>query len=294
MTSVVTLRQDVAPAAERRRSRAAGVHDGRDAGVDTAEVRIDAGAVDALEDVGVQVDEPRCDELAADLDHPRGVRGRDARRHLRNRRRCRPPRRAPRRTRSTGPRLFRPSARDRTCLASERDARDDARIGDTTGRAAIIPGRPCRDEPEPCDDALAMSKPAGRIHEMEHHAADWATTRPVVVGHPGRHRRRSSARVDGGHAHAAGRRQRVRCGGGRRLRRRGRGADRVLHAVRRVRGARLRCAPRRDASAQRAGHGAGAWRRSRPSAAASSIASPPDRAPTRICRSRFPARWTRT
>ncbi|HVG79983.1 MAG TPA: gamma-glutamyltransferase [Patescibacteria group bacterium] len=27
-----------------------------------------------------------------------------------------------------------------------------------------------------------MSKPAGRIHEMEHHAADWATTRPVVSG----------------------------------------------------------------------------------------------------------------
>src|SRR3954470_13364210 len=30
-----------------------------------------------------------------------------------------------------------------------------------------------------------MSRPAGRIHEMEHHAADWATTRPVVSGTQG-------------------------------------------------------------------------------------------------------------
>src|SRR5499425_1069581 len=30
-----------------------------------------------------------------------------------------------------------------------------------------------------------MSKPTGRIHEMEHHAADWATTRPVVSGTQG-------------------------------------------------------------------------------------------------------------
>src|SRR6202008_4523416 len=29
------------------------------------------------------------------------------------------------------------------------------------------------------------STPAGRIHEMEHHAADWATTRPVVSGTQG-------------------------------------------------------------------------------------------------------------
>src|SRR5215510_16454076 len=27
-----------------------------------------------------------------------------------------------------------------------------------------------------------MSRPTGRIHEMEHHAADWTTTRPVVSG----------------------------------------------------------------------------------------------------------------
>ena len=30
-----------------------------------------------------------------------------------------------------------------------------------------------------------MSTPTGRIHEMEHHAADWATTRPVVSGTQG-------------------------------------------------------------------------------------------------------------
>src|SRR5258705_9160694 len=36
-----------------------------------------------------------------------------------------------------------------------------------------------------CDDAAVMTTPAGRIHEMEHHAADWATTRPVVSGTQG-------------------------------------------------------------------------------------------------------------
>jgi gamma-glutamyltranspeptidase/glutathione hydrolase len=30
-----------------------------------------------------------------------------------------------------------------------------------------------------------MSTPSGRIHEIEHHAADWATTRPVVAGTQG-------------------------------------------------------------------------------------------------------------
>src|SRR5262250_339186 len=30
-----------------------------------------------------------------------------------------------------------------------------------------------------------MSRPTGRIHEMEHHAADWTTTRPVVSGMQG-------------------------------------------------------------------------------------------------------------
>ena len=50
--------------AEGRRARAARVDDGGDAGVDAAEVGIDAGAVDALEDVRVQVDQPGRDELA--------------------------------------------------------------------------------------------------------------------------------------------------------------------------------------------------------------------------------------
>ena len=30
-----------------------------------------------------------------------------------------------------------------------------------------------------------MSRPTGRIHELEHHAADWTTTRPVVSGTQG-------------------------------------------------------------------------------------------------------------
>jgi gamma-glutamyltranspeptidase / glutathione hydrolase len=30
-----------------------------------------------------------------------------------------------------------------------------------------------------------MSTPSGRIHEIEHHSADWATTRPVVSGTQG-------------------------------------------------------------------------------------------------------------
>src|SRR5687768_10651758 len=33
--------------------------------------------------------------------------------------------------------------------------------------------------------ARDMSRPAGRIHEMEHHASDWAATRPVVSGTQG-------------------------------------------------------------------------------------------------------------
>ena len=30
-----------------------------------------------------------------------------------------------------------------------------------------------------------MSRPAPRVHEIEHHSADWATTRPVVSGTQG-------------------------------------------------------------------------------------------------------------
>ena len=95
---------------------------------------------------------------------------------------------------------------------------------------------------------------AARVHEMEHHAADWATTRPSVSGTQGV--------VAAGHplVSMAGMRmllvgrQCVRRGGGGRLRgRRGR-ADRLLHAVRRVRGPRPRRPQRRDASRQRPGH----------------------------------------
>ena len=51
-----------------------------------------------------------------------------------------------------------------------------------SGRAASYPFGPAATSQNLCDDALTMSKPAGRIHEIEHHAADWATTRPVVSG----------------------------------------------------------------------------------------------------------------
>src|SRR5213593_976119 len=34
-------------------------------------------------------------------------------------------------------------------------------------------------------EGVSMSRPTGRIHELEHHAADWATTRPVVSGTQG-------------------------------------------------------------------------------------------------------------
>jgi len=54
-----------------------------------------------------------------------------------------------------------------------------------SGRAASYPFGPAATSQNLCDDALTMSKPAGRIHEIEHHAADWATTRPVVSGTQG-------------------------------------------------------------------------------------------------------------
>ena len=54
-----------------------------------------------------------------------------------------------------------------------------------SGRAASYPFGPAATSQKLCDDALTMSKPAGRIHEIEHHAADRATTRPVVSGTQG-------------------------------------------------------------------------------------------------------------
>lgn len=76
----VTPRDDVArEGVEGGRPRAPGVHDGGDAGVDPGKIGIDPGPVDALEDVGVAVDQPRGDDLAPDLDHPRGLAYRDAR-----------------------------------------------------------------------------------------------------------------------------------------------------------------------------------------------------------------------
>ncbi len=82
----VAVGQDVAgEAAEGGRPRAARVHDGGDARVDPAQVRVHPGAVEALEDVRVEVDEPRGDDLAPHVDGTRGLRLRDARRDARDR-----------------------------------------------------------------------------------------------------------------------------------------------------------------------------------------------------------------
>ena len=103
-----------------------------------------------------------------------------------------------------------------------------------------------------------MTNQLPRVHEMEHHAADWATTRPVVsgtqgvvaTGHPLVSIAGMRMLLSGGNA--------VRRGGGRRLRRGRRGADRVLYAVRRVRGARPRRPDARDGRGERPGRRAGA------------------------------------
>jgi hypothetical protein len=60
------------------------IHDRRDTRVDAGEVRIDAGAVDALEDVRVKIDEPRRHELAGHVDDPRRLRRRNVRRDARD------------------------------------------------------------------------------------------------------------------------------------------------------------------------------------------------------------------
>jgi len=69
----MAVRDDVAgEGAEGGCPRAAGIHDRRDSGVDTGEVGVDAGAADAIEDVCVQVDQAGRNDLAGDVDRPRG------------------------------------------------------------------------------------------------------------------------------------------------------------------------------------------------------------------------------
>ena len=70
--------------AEGRRARAPRVDDGRHPGEDTAEIGIDAGAVDALEHMGVQVDQAGRDDLATHRDGAGRLRRRDVRRDARD------------------------------------------------------------------------------------------------------------------------------------------------------------------------------------------------------------------
>src|SRR4026209_2862007 len=77
----VAARDDVSrEPAEGGRPRAARVHDGGHARVDAAQVRVRPGAVEALEDGGGRVDEPRDRRLAAPVDGARGLGLRDLRR----------------------------------------------------------------------------------------------------------------------------------------------------------------------------------------------------------------------
>src|SRR6185503_17133490 len=162
----------------------AGIDDGRDAGVHAGEVGIHAGAIDALEDVGVQVDEPGGDDLAADLQHPRGLVGRDARRHPRDRTVLH---RHVEHAVESARRVHDPSALEHQIVHAglRSDARTGALDDDPLDEPTSYPVGRAATSQNLCDDALTMSKPAGRIHEIEHHAADWATTRPVVSGTQG-------------------------------------------------------------------------------------------------------------
>src|SRR5262249_25810812 len=81
----VALGNDVArEGGKRRRPRAARVDDGRHPGVDAAQIGMDAVAGDALEHVGVQVDQARGDDLARHLDDAAGLGRRDIARDARN------------------------------------------------------------------------------------------------------------------------------------------------------------------------------------------------------------------
>ena len=72
-TSVPRFGQDVArKGLERGAAGAARVDDRRDARVHAREVRVDAVARDAVEDVRVQVDQSGCDDAAADVEDPPG------------------------------------------------------------------------------------------------------------------------------------------------------------------------------------------------------------------------------
>src|SRR5207249_3899749 len=71
-------------AAEGGRARASGVDDRRDSGMHAGQVGVDAGPVDPLEDVGVEVDQAGRDELAAHFEGPRRLGGGDLRRDARD------------------------------------------------------------------------------------------------------------------------------------------------------------------------------------------------------------------
>jgi hypothetical protein len=76
----VAVREDVArEAAEGGGARAPRVHDGRHARVDPTQIGMHAAPREALEDVGVEIDEAGGDDLAPDVHRARGLRRGNAR-----------------------------------------------------------------------------------------------------------------------------------------------------------------------------------------------------------------------